>query len=99
MGETESYLIGGAVGIALFLGVVIVGDWLMRRTAGMPKGSTRLLELVNIWLVEPMREAEGKISRRRTAITGWFLLLTAATVAAATLFFTAVHALLTSGAI
>jgi hypothetical protein len=101
MDDTESYLwlIASAVGVAAFLGVVIAGNWLMRRTGSTPERSTRPLPLVKTRLVEPMREAEAEISRRSTSIAGWFLFLAAAAVGAATVFFAAVHALLTSGAI
>jgi hypothetical protein len=101
MDGTESYLwlIGGAVGVAGFLGVVIAGNWLMRRTGSMPERSSHPLPLVKTRLVKPMREAEPVIPRRSTSIAGWFLFLTAATVGAAMVFFAAVHALLTSGAI
>jgi hypothetical protein len=100
MDETENYLwlIGGAVSVAVFLGVVTVGNWLMRRTRSMSERSRRL-PMVKTRLVEPRREAEPEIWRRSTSIAGWFLFLTAAAVGAATVFFAAVHALLTSGAI
>jgi len=101
MDDTESYLwlIASAVGVAAFLGVVIAGNWLMRRTGSTPERSTHPLPLVKTRLVGPMREAEAEISRRSTSIAGWSLFLTAAAVGAATVFFAAVHALLTSGAI
>ena len=101
MGDTESYLwlIASAVGVAAFLGVIIAGNWLMRRTGSMPERSSRPLPLVKTRLVEPMREAEPVIPRRATSVAGWLLFLTAATVGAAMVFFAAVHALLTSGAI
>jgi hypothetical protein len=101
MGEIESYpwLIGGAVGIAVFLGVLSVGTWLMRRAGSIPGRPTGLLPLLKIQFVEPMREAEPEILRRSASIVGWSLLLTATIVGTATVLFAAVHALLTSGVI